>query len=113
MVQNLFEIEKAIKEYIRILETKEIYVSKVILYGSHAHGTPHDGSDVDIVVVSPDLDRFSFPERLSFLSRATLPIQIPLEVIGYTPQEIKGKEGKSIFWDEICSTGQILFDKAA
>ena len=28
--------------------------SRVVLFGSHARGTAHDGSDVDLLVVMPD-----------------------------------------------------------
>ena len=69
-------------------------------------------SDVDLMVISYDLKRYDFPERLGVLSRATLNVPAPLEVIGYTPEELKGKEGKSIFWDEIRNTGQVIYEAA-
>lgn len=112
MAQKLFELKKIIDSYIAVLESQNIHVERVILYGSQARGTARPDSDVDIVVISKDLARIAFPERLEVLSKATLHIAAPLEVIGYTPDEIKNKVGVSIFWDEICATGQDLYKAA-
>lgn len=109
MVQSLSDIRKSILDYVTILEAQGIHVEKTILYGSYSRGTAHEGSDVDVVILSSDLQKYPMPERLSLLSRATLNISLPLEVIGYTPQEISGKSGKSIFWDEICQTGREMY----
>lgn len=112
MAGKLSDVKKIIKEYIDVLESKGIHVAMAILYGSQASGTSHKDSDIDLIVISPDLKKFDFPERLGFLSRATLSVSGPLEVIGYTPEEIKGKEGRSIFWDEIKATGKIIYKAA-
>ena len=112
MVKKLFNIESIIAQYVKVLASQGIRVEKIILFGSQASGTARDDSDIDIVVISSDLKKFDFPERLSFLSRATLHIPAPLEVIGYTPEEIEGKDGKSIFWDEITATGKTLYKAA-
>ncbi len=64
-----------------------------------------------IMILSEDLKRFDFPERLVFLSQATIHIKEPLEVLGYTLNEVKEKNGKSIFWDEICATGKIIYEE--
>lgn len=109
MAQALSTIKNSIISYVNILESQGIHVEKAILFGSYASGHPRDDSDIDLVIISPDLDRFSPPERLSFLSRATLHISDPLEVLGYTPEEVKGKEGKSIFWDEICRNSVVAY----
>ncbi len=112
MPQKLFDLKEIVDEYIDVLEALNIHVERVILYGSQALGTARPDSDIDIVVISKDLANIDFPERLEVLSKATLHIAAPLEVIGYTPEEIAGREGKSIFWDEICTTGRELYKAA-
>ena len=32
----------------------QFHPEKIILFGSHAYGQPHEGSDVDILVIMPD-----------------------------------------------------------
>lgn len=112
MVSKLSHIKRVVADYVAVLESLGIHVQQVILFGSYANGKPRPDSDIDLVIISKDLGRFGFPERLSFLSRATLDISAPIEVIGYTPDEIKGKKGKSIFWDDIQLHGKIIHKAA-
>lgn len=112
MAKKLSAIKRVVMQYIKILEEQGIHAEGVILYGSYAAGTAGEESDIDLVIISSDFARYDFPERLSFLSRATLHIDAPLEAIGYTPDEIQGKEGKSIFWDEIRTKGKVMYKAA-
>lgn len=112
MAKEVLNLEKIVKQYVDVLESQGIHVERVILYGSQASGAARDDSDIDIVVISKDFGRYDFPERLGFLSRATLRVPGALEVIGYTPDEIAGKSGKSIFWDEISKTGKVMYKAA-
>jgi len=112
VAQKILDVEGTIKSYVKILEQQGIHVERAILFGSYATGTARPDSDIDLVIISSDLKRYDFPERLGMLSRATLHSSGPLEVIGYTPEEVRGKEGKSIFWDEICSSGREVYKAA-
>ncbi|MBI5299693.1 MAG: nucleotidyltransferase domain-containing protein [Deltaproteobacteria bacterium] len=86
---------------------------QVILYGSYAKGTARAFSDVDLVVISSDLAKWAPIERLQMLSRATINVDAPLEVLGYTPEEIAANGDDSIFWEEISKTGKEIYKKAA
>ena len=58
---------------------------KVVLFGSHAYGTPHDDSDVDILVVMPaknELDQ-------AFKIHSTLLPAFPLDIIVRTPTHLR------------------------
>ncbi len=112
-VHNLSTIKKLISDYIKELENYGVRVEKVILYGSCARGTATKYSDIDIVIISKSLARWKPIERLQMLSRATENVDAPLEVIGYTPQEIKRRGKRSIFWDEITRDGVEIFKRAA
>src|SRR5947207_3280046 len=66
---------------------------KIILFGSHAYGTPHADSDVDILVVMPagnELDQ-------GFRIHSTLLPPFPLDLIVRTPKNLKWRleEGDS------------------
>src|SRR5436189_6153355 len=77
---------------------------KIILFGSHAYGTPHEDSDVDLLVVMParnELDQ-------SFKIRWQLQAPFPLDLIVRTPKEMKWRldEGES-FLTEVTTKGKI------
>ena len=38
---------------------------KIILFGSHAYGTPHEDSDVDILVIMPARNQLDMAARIS------------------------------------------------
>src|ERR1700736_1496035 len=58
---------------------------KIILFGSHAYGTPHADSDVDILVIMPvrnELDQ-------AFKIRCEVPTQFPMDLLVFKPQHVK------------------------
>lgn len=114
MAQNqLSKIKTAVNLYIKELNKIGIRPERVILYGSYAKGTAKSYSDVDLVIISKDLERWPGIERLQILSRATLIIDVPLEVLGYTPKEILENGDESIFWEEISKSGKEIYKQAA
>ena len=104
MVRTLSEIKKILINYKAELKRHGIRVTKMFLYGSYAKGNPKPYSDIDVVVVSPDLAKFPPLKRQEFLAKYTIPLNAPLEVIGYTPLEMNKAKG-SIFAQIIRETG--------
>lgn len=107
--KNIISNKKIALKYAEELKKRGVSPKVIILYGSYAKGKATSYSDIDLVIISPDLRRFKPIQRLEFLSRATLNIDKPLEVLGYTPKEIPKKKGKSIFWDEITKSGKTVY----
>src|SRR5260370_36590260 len=66
---------------------------KIILFGSHAYGTPHADSDVDILVIMPARNQI---DRALRIDRALDP-PFPLDLIVRTPKKMKWRleEGDS------------------
>lgn len=108
MVKSIFEIRKIVKEYKDELKRHNIRVTRMILYGSYARGNPKPYSDIDLIVISPDLIRFSPLKRQELLGQLTMNINGPLEVIGYTPKEIS-RANHTIFGQIIRKTGIPLY----
>lgn len=101
------QLSKIVDDYRQELE-KKISVKKIILYGSLAYGQPHYGSDIDLVIISPDFAKLKPLERLEFLSLATRRNRAPIEAIGYTPEEFD-KAQDYIFLDYIAQNGKVLY----
>src|SRR5438874_3283178 len=58
---------------------------KIILFGSHAYGTPHPDSDVDILVVMPARNEIS----QASLIRLAVPRCFPMDLIVRTPENLR------------------------
>ena len=105
MVKSLFEIKKILREYKKELSRHNVRVTKMVLYGSYAHGHPKAHSDIDVIVVSADLGRFSALQRQELLAKWTMNLDAPLEVLGYTPAELR-RSADTIFGQIIRETGK-------
>lgn len=81
---------------------------KIILFGSHAYGTPHADSDVDILVVMPARNQIDQAVRID---RVTDP-PFPLDLIVRTPKTLAWRlaEGDA-FLQEIMAKGKVLYEK--
>ena len=81
---------------------------KIILFGSHAYGTPHADSDVDILVVMPARNQHDQAVRI----RWEVPAPFPMDLIVRTPTNLKWRleEGES-FHTEIVTKGKVLYEK--
>ncbi len=106
MVKTRREIKKIITRYIDELDKLGIEVSQIILYGSYAKGLAKAHSDIDVAVVSHAFSKLDIFERQEILSLAHHKFRVPLEPIGLTPKQLKGKQG---FAREIAESGVTVF----
>lgn len=85
---------------------------RVILFGSHAYGTPHKDSDVDLLVVMDSEER-SAKRRMRVSPVARVPF-LPMDVLVYTPLELAHKvELSDPFVGEMLEKGTVLYDDGA
>lgn len=82
-------------------------VRQVILFGSHAHGTAREDSDIDIAVITgtPPED---WLEASTNLFRLRRDIDLAIE-----PVLIDPSSDRSGFLEEIRRTGEVVYDKQA
>ncbi len=73
--------------FARAIEARGITLHKLVLYGSCANSTCHEGSDIDLVVISKDFDGKSYWERINVLSDAIYEVFAPIEAVAMTPDE--------------------------
>ena len=108
MVATAPELSEAINDFIQSLE-KGIRVEAVILYGSYANGAPHEWSDIDMAVISPDFEGKSRPERQRMISKLTFECVSRVEPIGYPSSEYQNP-GRHSFLGEIMRTGRVVYE---
>lgn len=82
---------------------------KIILFGSHAYGTPHADSDVDILVVMPCRNQHDQSARI----RWEVPAPFPMDLIVRTPHNLGWRlADNESFHTEIVTRGKLLYEKA-
>jgi predicted nucleotidyltransferase len=81
---------------------------KIILFGSHAYGRPHEDSDVDILVIMPCRNQLD----QAFKIRLTVAAPFAMDLIVRTPKNMdwRLREGDS-FHTEIVTKGKVLYEK--
>lgn len=100
-------LRQIIREYISRVRKAGIVVEEVRLFGSRAHGTPHEWSDIDLCIVSPQFghDRQEEITRLLLLA-STLDTPVPIEPIPFAPGDMDDRY--STIAKEIREQGQRL-----
>jgi predicted nucleotidyltransferase len=99
---------RVIRRYARAV-AEHFQPERIILFGSYAYGTPHEDSDVDILVVMPARNQIDQAVRIG----QTCEPCFPLDIIVRTPKEMgwRLEEGDS-FLREIVSRGIVLYEQA-
>lgn len=107
MVATAAELNVAINDFIKRL-LKGIRLEAVILYGSYVTGAPHDWSDIDVAVISPDLESVRMPKRQEILADLMANSDWRLSSIGYPSSQYHDPSGHS-FLREIIRTGKVVY----
>lgn len=107
MVATAVELENAISDFIQQLQ-KGLRVDAVVLYGSYAHGTPREWSDIDLAVISPDFEGVSVWKRQEMIAHLTVHRYPDIAPIGYPPSEYHNP-GRHSFLREIIRTGRVVY----
>ena len=99
---------RAIRRYARQV-AEQFDPDQIILFGSHAYGTPTADSDVDLLVVMDARNQHDQAVRI----RWKLPAPFPMDLIVRTPRNLRWRleEGES-FHSEIVTKGILLYEKS-
>ncbi len=110
--ENNLDLEKKLKYYIDAL-TSVIKVDKIILFGSQAKGNPHEYSDIDIAVISPELDP-NEPElkHLRYIKDKADLFDPDLQLVAFPTKKFETETGvEERFIREIKKTGKVIYQK--
>lgn len=88
--------------------SKKLRVTSLVVFGSRARGENLNDSDYDLLVLSPDFEDLSRPDRI-FLLLETWEALKPLEPVAMTPEEFMQAEG-ALVWD-ILDCGLVIRDE--
>ena len=85
---------------------------RIVLFGSYAYGTPHEDSDVDLLIIKstdePPLQRRVAVRRLIYDTAQRLPVGL----IVVTPDELRAHlDQGDQFFEEIAGRGEVLYDR--
>ncbi len=111
MAEKEQAIRKVVTLYLKEFKKRKMDIDNIILFGSYANGRPRKHSDIDLAIISSSFRKKNIYDRLLMLAGARINIKIPLEVLGYTPEEYKNAEPTS-FLGEIKRTGKIVYKKS-
>jgi uncharacterized protein len=82
---------------------------RIILFGSYAHGTPTDDSDVDLLVILPFKEK-STTKAIEI--RGKIKPKIPVDLLVRTPQQIEERIAMNDwFIREIVEHGKTLYEE--
>ncbi|SFR01545.1 nucleotidyltransferase domain-containing protein [Desulfoscipio geothermicus] len=109
MPETTNQVSQIIKSYLTVLAGKGVPVQKAYLFGSQAKGTAGPNSDIDLIVVSPAFAGMPLWQRFEKLGDALAEVMEPIEVRGYTPEEInEATKQKASFLYEVLNESQTL-----
>ncbi|GBE16239.1 nucleotidyltransferase domain protein [bacterium BMS3Abin15] len=104
--------KKIIKEYLKHIPSN-IKVKGVFLFGSYITGKTDRNSDLDFVVISSNFKKMEFMKRLILLSHvqgaSKITRSVPMDIIGYTPEEFKNIDKESIIMRRAKREGKMIY----
>jgi predicted nucleotidyltransferase len=80
---------KTIRQFKKALESINIRIEQLILFGSYAVDTAREDNDIDVVVISSSFSGKSYWERIDILTEAIYKVFAPIEPFAFTPEEWK------------------------
>ena len=96
-----------ISRFRKAIESRDITINKVILFGSYADGTFSEESDIDVIIVSDDFKGKNYWERIEILSDAIYKVFEPIEAVAMTSEEWEKKESSIV---DYAQNGEVIYD---
>lgn len=89
-------------------QLKSLNPDAIVLYGSHAWGTPHADSDIDLLIIQQSKKTFwDRQKEAKMCIRST----IPTDILVLTPHEAKTLPQHNSFIKSILSRGKVLYGR--
>ena len=103
--------DELLRELTRRLVT-ELQPEQIILFGSHAWGTPDEDSDIDLLVIVPTSD-LSPAQRATRAYRSLRGLLAPVDVLVKTRAEVERyRHVRASLESEILERGRVLYGRS-
>jgi uncharacterized protein len=101
---DVSELQSAVNRLVANLEPE-----RIILFGSHAYGSPGPDSDIDLLIIMNTEEGPA--ERIRTVSRLLSPRPFPVDIVVRTPSEL-ARDLKKIdsFMRDIVEKGRVLYE---
>ena len=100
---TLRDIQKIVQQIV-----EHCHPQKVILFGSYAHGTPTEDSDVDLLVVTETEEP---PLHAAARIAAAIDHPCALDILVRRPSDLEASLArKGVFATEVLTTGVVLYE---
>lgn len=84
--RQLNQLKTIVLNYVNLLEREKFPVKEAYLFGSFAKGQAHNGSDIDICIVSSKFNPNRDKDRF-FLWRKVRDVDYRIEPVGFSPAD--------------------------
>jgi len=102
-MKNQKEIKKITKQIVEKYKPE-----KIIIFGSFAWGKPSKDSDVDLFIIKNTKNPRG--ERLAKVERILLERALPLDILVYTPKEVRERLALGDFFiEDIIKKGTLIY----
>lgn len=100
---TLRDIQKVVQQIVA-----HCHPQKVILFGSYAHGTPTEDSDVDLLVV---METEELPLHVAARIAAVVDHPCALDILVRRPSDLEASLARQgVFATEVLTTGMVLYE---
>ena len=107
MLKTSYSVEDIARETKNFL-SKYIRVDRIILFGSYLRGDFREDSDIDMAVISEDLEKMSVWEKIELLAKVPIYVDSRVEIIGFSKKDFLNPDKRSLLYI-VKNEGKILF----
>lgn len=105
--------ERTLKQMVDVI-VDEIHPEKIILFGSHAKGEAHSGSDIDFLIIDdkPFTQERSRRKEMARIWKALREFMLPVDLLLYSQNEVEERK-KSInhVTSHALKEGKIVYER--
>ena len=106
------DITPEIVEYIKQKLISTIEPEKIIIFGSYAKGNRDSHSDLDLFIITKKYANLRIDHRAGKVSALFRPRFFPMDVLVYTPFEIKRQiQNDDFFIRDILDNGKLIYER--
>jgi len=83
---------------------------QIVLFGSHANGTADEGSDLDFLVIEPEVENRA--REMVRLRRVLRALRVPVDILVYSRAEVERwqhEPGTALYW--AMREGKVVHDQ--